>query len=509
MTESLSAGGPARTAPAALGLEHADEVARARALLVVRLAIGLYLVEVLLNLARPRIAPNEPSLTIFWQLPGELEQGPLESLGSLFAIPRAAFWLVLAGIAVGIVLQIIAVRRPPEGRQATVLTWATLATLVGSFALFSLVVLAGAPLIALACVPSSAFALWLVYRSQRFAWLPVPMLLTAFGWGALIQFGLGRAFTGLAYGTINGYLNKGMEGGLTARLGDSYRVLDYTLLHLSFVNQLAAAIGIVLLILMFRHRVTDVVTGLVIGAATGLGYNCSESVLFIQLWGILGTFNGATGGFEYWIRQSVALFGGQVAFGALVGAGIGLAAQARRRSQRVRIVVATLVAATGGAVATEVCAAWLSKMARDHVDIGSTLDTLVISPSLWIAPQVPFLVVCVLLLRSGLRVRLGAARTAVKNEAAADGGAITEREAPFLADPALRFWTVVSTWRRHGRPAALALRRLQRAQLELAGWRWQQQRAGADGTPNSEVEGEKLQGKVLELRAVMHRLVAS
>ncbi|MFB4304195.1 hypothetical protein [Actinomadura sp. NTSP31] len=47
-----------------------DVAARARALLVARLAIALYLVELLLNLLRPHVLPNEPALSIFQRLPG-------------------------------------------------------------------------------------------------------------------------------------------------------------------------------------------------------------------------------------------------------------------------------------------------------------------------------------------------------------------------------------------------------------------------------------------------------
>jgi hypothetical protein len=508
MTESLSAGRPTNTVAIASVRLRDDEATRGRALLLARLAIALYMAELLLNLTRPRVLPDEPSLTIFWKLPGQEDMGPLDSLGSLLAVPRTAFWGVLAGIALGIALQVVAVRRSTDDRRARILTWATLAALLGSFALFSLTVIAKSPLTALACVPTSAFALWLMHRSQRFAWLPVPMLLTAFGWGALIQFGLGRACTGLAYGTINGYVMKGTEIGVGTGFGYSYRILDYTLLHLIVVNQLVAAVGVLLLIMLVRHRVTDVVTGLVLGAAIGLGYNFSESILFIELWSILSDFNGATGGFEYWVRQSVSLFGGQVAFGALLGAGIGLAAQARERWRRVGLVAAGLTAATGAALASEVVSAWFSRLAHDHVDTGSALDTLAISPALWLAPQVPFLVVCALLLRAGVRGRAAAARTAVAAEASA-GGAIAVREVPFLVDPALRFWAQVSTWRRYGRPAALALRRLQRAQLEVAGWHWERERAGGDDEPVAVEEGEKLRAKVVQLRTAADRLVRS
>jgi hypothetical protein len=65
-----------------------DAMAAARALLIARLAIGLYLVELLLNLTRPRILPNEPALTIFWQLPGDADAPSRQETGVAYGTYR-------------------------------------------------------------------------------------------------------------------------------------------------------------------------------------------------------------------------------------------------------------------------------------------------------------------------------------------------------------------------------------------------------------------------------------
>jgi len=464
--------------------------------------IGLYLVELLLNLTRPRVLPDEPSLTIFWRLPESSG-----SLGRLLTMPRAVFWAVLAGIAVGVALQVVAARTPLEGRRAAALTWATLAALLGPFALIPLTVIESYPATALVCVPSTAFVLWLLHHSQRFARMPLAMLLAAFGWGALIVFGFTRACSGLAYGTINAYLAKGADARIGAQLEVQYRVIDFVVLHMSVVSQLTAGAGVLLLLILVRHRVTDVVTGLVLGAAVGIGYSFIESVVFIELFSVLSSINGATGGFEYWIRQSVALVGGHVAFGAVLGAALGIAAQVRQRRRRAVVAGAGLVAAIGGAVAGETLSAWFSHLAHGHIGAGGTLDTLVVSPVLWLLVPAPFIVLWVLLLRAGLPVRAAAARAAVPAEAAA-GGAITDREVPYLVDPALRLWALVSTWRRYGRTAALALNRVQAAQVDLAGWRWQRLRAGSAGEVGGDEEGEELRAKVIRLKAAAGREAA-
>lgn len=475
-----------------------DDRAEFWALLVARATIGLYLLELLLNLTRPRRAPNEPTLTILAappDVPG--------SLGRLLAGPRLVFWFLLAGIVAAVVLQAVAGVRARRGGRTTVLTWATLAVLVGAFALLPLTVLGSYPLVALACVPSSAFVLWLLHRVQRFARIGVPALLAAFGWGALIAWGLARACSGLAFGVVNAHLaptgtSAGLTG-LTAQLKAQYRVLDFLVLHLSLVAVLAEAAGIMLVLILLRRRVVDLVTGLVIGAAVGLGYNFTESVLFIKLYGSLSAINGATPGFEYWIRQSATLLGGQVAFGAVLGAALGAAAGLRERRQRMQVGLAGVLAALGGSIGTEVVAAWLWHLARPHVRVGSAFDTLVVSPGLVLLVQAPFIVLYLLLLRSGLRARTAAARAAVSAEVV-PGGAITPPEWPFLVDPRLRLWALTSVWRRYGRDAALALRRVQVAQLDLAGWRWQRGRYPA-ADPDADRRSEQLRRTVYESKA--------
>ncbi|MBD2898340.1 hypothetical protein amrb99_73070 [Actinomadura sp. RB99] len=468
-----------------------DAAARGRALLVVRLAIALYLLELLLNLVRPHVLPDEPTLSIFQKTPGG------GSVGRLLGTPRAVFWTVLAGIAIGALIQGFVLVTRPDERRARALTWATIAVMLGPFGLIPLVVVLEYPAQALACVPGTAFVLWLLHHGQRFSRVPLAMLLVAFGWGALIVFGLGRAASNLAFGTVGGFVGKGGKASLTAQLKNQYRVMDVVVVHLGVVNALLVAAGVVLLLVLFRHRLTDAVTGLVVGAAIGLGYNLVESVLFIRLYGSLSAFNGATGGFEYWIRQSVGLLGGQVAFGALLGAGIGVAAQARRRGERRRAALTALAAASTGAIATEVLSAWLSHVVHDHVDIGSPFDTLIVSPFLWLLPQAPFILVTAMLLVLGTRARTAAARAGVTAETAA-GPAVTRQEAPFLIDPALRFWALAGTWRLHGWNGLRALSRLQAAQLDLAAWRWRHM-DDADGPARE--EGDALRAKVMRLKA--------
>jgi hypothetical protein len=472
------------------------ELARERALLITRVVIAGYLAEVLLNLMRPHVLPDEPALSIFQTLPGSAG-----SFARLLSTPRAVFWCMLAGIAFGMVIQAYVAITRPQGRRAAVVTWAMLAVLLVPFTLISLVVIALYPLVALACVPSTAFALWLLHISQRFARLAWPVLLAAFAWGALLVFSLGRAYSGLAYGTLYGYTTGKISATDLSSFGTSmWRVLGLLIVHLSVVNELVVAAGVVVLLLMFGHRRVDTVTGLVLGAAIGLGYNFVESVLFIQIYGSLGSFLGATGGFEYWIRQSIGLLAGQVTFGALIGAGIGTASQMREHERRRLIVGAAIVTAIGGSVAAEILSGWLSHLMQGDITSVGALDALVISPLLWLLPQAPFMILAAMLLAAGRRTRGEAARAAISAEAGDGGGAITGPEVGYLTDPGLRLWTVAGTWRRHGRGAALALHRLQSAQLDLASWRWQQQLTDSAEDLAAQGGGDALRAKVIRLK---------
>ncbi|MCX3059984.1 PrsW family glutamic-type intramembrane protease [Streptomyces beihaiensis] len=488
-----------------------DSLVRARALLVARLFTALYLVELGVNLVRPHLLPHEPALSIFYSYKGV--QG---KLNRLLATPEAVFWVVLAGIALGAVLQIAAavVRRFGNGltdRRAATLTWITVGCLLLPPGLIPIVVLTEFFPVTLLCVPTTLAVLLLLRAVVRFGRVSWTALCGAFAWGALLVFGIGRADTGLASGAIEGLLDKDVfthlgQNGLSG-IGKANAAVskstDLLIVHLSVVNSLALAAGIVLLLTALRHRITDTVTGLVLGAAAGLGYNFVAGVLYIQIYGTLGPLFGPTGGFEYWIRQSIGVFGGEVTFGALLGAACGAAMSARRAGapadgvSRGRLMALGLLAAAGGEVGAETVSGWLASLS--HVTTGTTFDTLVASPFFWLLPQLPFLILAVALLVTGMRTRGHTLRAAVSAEAAAPqgaaSGAITAGETAVLGSPQLRFWALVNTWRRYGRSTALALHRIQSAQLDLAAWR-------AQRDSGAQRDGEESRGGELRLRVL-------
>jgi hypothetical protein len=472
--------------------------AQIRALLVARLMVAVYLLELLLNLTRPRLRDHEASLTI-------LEPTTI-SIGRVFNLPRTVFWLVLASLLLGVILQFVSMRYPEGSPVAITLTRVTLALLLGPFALVPISVLSLWPLVILACIPSTLFALYLINSAQQFTRLPWLLLLAAFGWGGLIVWGFARACSGLAFGTILAYQNRGSTADLISLDGfvsAQYHALYAVVVHLAVLTEVAQAAGIVLILLLIRRQVVDVVTGMAIGAAAGLGVQFGESIIMIKIWGSLSGFiSGATEGFEYWIRQSITLLTGQVAIGAVLGAGIVIASRIPERSTRRLVATAAIVAAIGGNVANEVVTGWISHLISTHIDIGSPFDTVLVSPGIQLIVQAPWVVLAVLLLRSGLRSRAAAARAALAEEVATGHGAITQADAAVLADPALRAWVTVNAARLLGWAQVRKLRRLHRAQYALAAahW-WAAENPGGPGEPADVAQGDRLRAAVLRLKA--------
>ncbi|MFF4159896.1 PrsW family glutamic-type intramembrane protease [Streptomyces sp. NPDC001678] len=478
-----------------------DAVARSRALLIARIVIALYFVELLANVTRPHRQPGEGVLSIFYKPSSDLtklmkKSDFSNSFSRLMSVPTVIFWLVLAGIAAAVVIQVFAAITRPADRRAAALTWLTLGCLLLPFGLLSLVVVFEFFPSALACVPSTAFVLLLLRGSVRFARVPLGALLMAFGWGALIVFSLGRVFSNLASGTMFSYLGPAAGSDPAHLLASTDHMLMAVTVHLSLVNTIALASGVALLLVLFRYRITDALTGLILGASMGLGYAFVDSLMYIKVYGSFGGLLGSTGGFEYWIRQSIGLLGGQVTFGALLGAGFCLAARAR---QHTLPAVAALMTAFGGSTAAEVLSGWLSGKLQHSG--GGPLDTLVVSPLLWLLPQLPFIALAVVLLVYGLRERGVVLRAVLAQEAEA-GSAVTAGETSVLGSPTLRLWALVGTWRRHGRGTALALYRLQSAQLELAGCHAQE-----DPPDTAQEERSELRGQIMSMKGV--RAVAS
>lgn len=421
---------------------------------------GSYAVYVLLNLTRPRMAATDPALSLF--------------ADPALAVGRAVLWGVLASwLVVLVVLLVAAARRAltasrPEARSRVLLV--VVAVLLLPFLALPLATLTAHPALVLVCAPSTAFGLWTVRRAQRFRRLPVPLLLGAAAWGALVAAGYAAAVNGLLLDSVFAALFRGDSDLLRVTRG----ALTAVAVNAGVVEELSKGAGVAMVLVALRGRVDGVVAGVVLGGAVGLGFNLSETVEYMALGG------GATAEYQYWMRQSVGLFGAHTAYSAVVGGALGTAGLLRSPRLRRLAIACGFVAAVGGHIGANLLAGWYAQSKQELFAPSEALDILVLQPLALVLIQGPLVLLAVLLVRRGLRAEATGLDAALRAEAASGLGAVDPPEVPVLLDPVQRFGLGVVVGRRHGLAAARRLRAVQAAQLELAEHRWRATRRAAD-----------------------------
>jgi RsiW-degrading membrane proteinase PrsW (M82 family) len=426
-------------------------------LIIAALMSAGYAVEMLIDLVRPRIEPTEPALMVF---------APHSAV-----VTRVVFWLVLTSWLVAAVIVSIRVART-RGRQpdrrARLLGIAATVALLLPFTISPVVHLATGLKAVLACLPSTAFALWAVRRMQPYRRIPPWLLLAAAGWGLLVASGFGGALNDWSRDYAVAFFH---GAGDLLRIRQQADTLSF--LNAGIVEELGKGAGIVIAYLVLRRYIDDVVSGIVLGAAVGLGFNFVETVVYMSQ-------QGGTAAFQYWMRQSVGLMAAHTAFTAMVGASIGAARQMPDRRLRRLTVTCALLAAIGGHFASDAILQWYTRTSAKWLAPGSILDTLVGWPLILILLQGPFVAVYLLLVRNGLRDQTAGLTAEVHAEAGTGRGAITEAEIPALLDPARRLWLQIAVLRRQGLAAYRALNRLHAAQYDLATYRWHRTRGETD-----------------------------
>ncbi len=297
-----------------------------------------------------------------------------------------------------------------------------------------------------ACVVTTALALWVVHGMQRHRRLPFRMLAAGFAWGGLVAFGFGVIHGATAmlfvpgivrHAELSGYLVLGVAPAVSEELG-------------KFA-------GIVIVYLLARRHIDNVVSGLVIGAAVGLGFNFTESVLYM-------TTSGPE--FSHWTRQGLGILTSHASWTALSGAGLAIAVRMRAHRHRRLAIFAGL----GVAICAHSANNYLGSRMNWWYGLSDNtwVTTLLLTPGMMIMLQAPFAVGYILLLRHGLKEQHAALRVALPAEADTGSGAITPDEVDDLLDPSRRFRIHVDTLRRHGFAAYRRSARLHAAQLDLA-----------------------------------------
>lgn len=444
---------------------------------------GAYAVYLLLNVLRPKL-PMEPAVSIFDdRLPPSV---------------RVAFWgVVTSWLVVPVVLLVAAVlrRAGPASWRLEAVRLVVVAVLLLPFVTVPLATALGNPSLMLVCVPSTAFALWAVHRTQRYRRVPVRLLLSAFAWGAFVAGGLSFSLTLLLSGSAYSFVLQDDPDLPRA----TYRVLTALLINAGPVEELSKGAGIAMAYLMFRRHLDGVVAGVVLGAAVGLGFNFLETVDY------MAQANGAAAEYQYWMRQSIGLLGAHTAFSALVGGGFGVARQLREPWRRRLAITSGLVVAVGSHTAANVLFFWFSQVKGSLVAPGGTLDILVLQPLLLVVLNGPLIAVSVFLIRRGLRSEQAGLAAALRAEAATGLGAVSPIEILVLLNPARRLWVGVMVLRRHGLRAWRRLRQVQAAQLDLAAELWHRARQDVDAGSGDE---RALRDRVLRLKGVEPRASA-
>src|SRR5205814_5655340 len=270
----------------------------------------------------------------------------------------------------------------------------------------------------LACVPTTAFGLWVVRRIDRNEKEPWRLVLVAAAWGAVVATSLviwaETFWDEIAANTL-------VPGpGLDASNAFSAGLFE----------ELGKGVAVVLLFLVMRNEFDDVVDGIVYGAAVGLGFNFMETLTYMtNLYAIFSPegAGGIAAGFQWYARQVLGLFMGHATYTAFVGAGIGIARQLPSRRQKVIAIVTGFVVAIAAHFSWD---AWLA-----FFPIESSLPGLVEVHLRTVLMTGPFTAGVVVLLVLGLRNESAALADQLRKEAALGGGTVLPQEVAILTSP--------------------------------------------------------------------------
>jgi RsiW-degrading membrane proteinase PrsW (M82 family) len=396
--------------------------------------------------------------------------------------------LAVALIALGTFIGVRAVDRDPSRRRRDFIRAAVLLGLAALLwlLLIDVFVFTGAAgpgvaaICALACLPTTAFGLWVVRRIDRNEKEPWRLVLVAAAWGAVVA-------TSLVIWAESLWQEIAIR---TLVPGPGFDVS--TAFSAGILEELAKGSAVVLLFLVMRNEFDNVVDGIVYGAAVGLGFNFMESVAYMtNLYAIFAPdgIGGYAAGFQWYARQVLGLFFGHATYTAFVGAGIGIARQLPSTRKKLIAIAAGFLVAIAAHFAWD---AWLNLFPIEKNNFAILeihLRTLIMTG--------PFTAAVVALLLLGLHIESQALADQFRKEAALGSGSITPDEVPILMSPWRRFQQRLRVLGRGGLRAYVRLARLQTAQVDLAMERWHRDRQEVDTPLEAEQE---LRRQVMALR---------
>lgn len=226
------------------------------------------------------------------------------------------------------------------------------------------------------------------------------------------------------------------------------------------IEEILKGAGVLFIALIARDEIDDLLDGFVYGAIVGLGFTVVEDVLYF-----IGVFGGSIGGVleGFFIRVVASGLYGHMLYSGLFGIGVAFFVTRRGRMPTSRRV---LIA--GGLIAIGIVghALWNSPLLYFFPDTLSSPGDylqLVLATTLKGAPLLVFVIVMVRLARKREHRWL---HTALKDEIGGPG--IHEVEMATLSNPSARRRSRKEMKARSGPVAAATLKRLQKAQIDLA-----------------------------------------
>jgi RsiW-degrading membrane proteinase PrsW (M82 family) len=226
------------------------------------------------------------------------------------------------------------------------------------------------------------------------------------------------------------------------------------------VEEILKGCGIVFIALIARGEIDDLMDGFVYGAMVGLGFTVIEDVLYF-----IGVFGGSVGGVlqGFFIRVIASGLYGHVLYSGLFG--IGIAYFITRRGEAT---TGKRLAVAGGLILTAILghALWNSPLLfffPDDLSGPAAYFQMILAATIKGAPLLVFVILMVRLARKRENRWL---HNALAEEVG--GAGIHEAELAVLENPSARRRSRREMAVRSGALAAATLKRLQRAQIDLA-----------------------------------------
>jgi len=437
---------------------------RARAVLVIAMLMSVaYGAQALVDRFRPQV--------------GDQPQHALGILAPLYpAGVKATFWCYLASLGLAVIIGLIgratvvsAFDPALRARRARTLQLVVAAVLVVPFAMYPLSLFWGQFHYTMVCAPSTGFGLWLVYHLARYRRVPVRMLLGAFAWGALIGVGFG--------GGMNIWLTDYYEHyaqGTNDVAKATHDLMSWVMLSAGIFEELGKGAGVAIIYLLFRRYFDNVVSGIVVGAAVGLGFNLIESLEYMS------NGNGLVSAQQYWFRQSLGLMGAHLAFTAMVGAAFGVARQTADVRQRRLVIASGFMLAMAAHYANDALLRFYGGVKQHWFSPSTSVDMLIAQPLVFLVLQGPLVALYLLLVRAGLKEQRAGLIDELNAEARSGSGAVTDDEVDALLRPERRLYLRMQALFRFGLIGYITLGRQFGAQLDLGLQRWHRTRGEVD-----------------------------